>query len=240
MVSVLAYSKTKRELDELVSLSRELIARISEDYWEIKQISDSRELWDHLREKPLVNLIIYDVCDKSSMEILMQIRRQYRQSRIMILTDTSISPMEYIRPDLQISSLLLRPWMKQQALNVLRDFFEEYLNSCENGKNSGDSIYRIETKEGTISIPYDQICFFEAREKKIYVCLGKEEYGFYSTIDKLEEILPDYFARCHRSFIVNTKKIRKIVLSQNIIYLNNGFDVPLSRSYKAAMKGMRK
>ena len=225
-------------MTELVSLGRELIARISEDYWEIKQISEIRDLQDYLQTNPLINLVIYDVYDKSSMEILRQIRRQYRQCHIMILTDTAVSPMEYIRPDLKISSLLLRPWIKRQACNVLHDFFEEYLDFCEKEKGAGESAYRIETKEGTINIPYEQICFFEAREKKIYVCLGKEEYGFYSTIDKLAELLPDYFARCHRSFIVNTKKIRKILLSQNIIYLSDGFDVPLSRSYKAALKGM--
>ena len=64
-----------------------------------------------------------------------------------------------------------------------------------------------------------------------------EEYGFYLTMDRLAEELPEQFLRCHRSFIVNSRKIRKIMLSQNLIGLEDGFDIPLSRSYKAVLKG---
>ena len=240
MVSIMAYLKTKQDIAELNPMARDLIARISEDDWEIKPISSLQELQEYLTGNPLVHLIIYDICDRISLEYLPQIRKSYPQSWLMILADISISPMEYVRPNLRVSSLLLKPWEKQQAYDVLFDFFNEYLAFAEREKNEGIHSYVVETREGTIHLPYDQIYFFEAREKKIYVCIGKEEYGFYSSIDKLSEELPDYFMRCHRGFIVNTKKIRKIVLSQNIIYLSDGFDVPLSRSYKAALKEMER
>lgn len=219
-------------------MAKDLIAKISEDNWEIKQMTSLQELQKYLTEKPLVHLIIYDICDRVSLEYLPKIRQSYPQSWLMVLADVSISPMEYVRPNMRVSALLLKPWEKQQACDALYDFFSEYLAFAESEKNEGLHSYVVENREGTIHLPYDQIYFFEAREKKIYVCIGKEEYGFYSSIDKLSEELPDYFMRCHRGFIVNTKKIRKIVLSQNIIYLSDGFDVPLSRSYKAALKGM--
>lgn len=234
----MAYLKTKQDIAELNPMAKDLIAKISGDNWEIKQMTSLQELQEYLTEKPLVHLIIYDICDRISLEYLPKIRQSYPQSWLMVLADVSISPMEYVRPNLRVSALLLKPWKKQQACDALYDFFSEYLVFAESEKNEGLHSYVVETREGTIHLPYDQIYFFEAREKKIYVCIGKEEYGFYSSIDKLSEELPDYFMRCHRGFIVNTKKIRKIVLSQNIIYLSDGFDVPLSRSYKAALKGI--
>ena len=240
MVSVLAYSQIAQDVNELSSTAREVIAQISEDYWEIKQIFNLEELRLYLSEKPLVHLIIYDICDKFSLEFLLEIRKVYYQARIMILADASVSPMEYIKPGLQASSLLLKPWTRQQVYSVLYDFFGEYIEFSEREKSDGHDSYVIETRESTINIPFNQIYFFEAREKKIYVCTGKEDYGFYTTIDKLTEELPDNFIRCHRGFIVNSKKIKKIALSQNIIYLSDGFDVPLSRSYKAALKGMKR
>lgn len=238
MVSVLAYSKTEQDIVALRAVARELIATISEDDWEIRQISTVEGLREYLAGNPLIHLVIYDISDKASLDLLLELRKAYQQARIMILADISISPMEYIKPGLKASSLLLKPWTREQAYEVLRDFFEEYLAFSERGKDGTESFYVVETKEGTFNIPFEQIYFFEAREKKVYVCIGKEEFGFYTTLDKLKESLPEYFIRCHRSFIVNTKKIRKIMLSQNIVYLSEGFDVPLSRSYRATLKGM--
>lgn len=238
MVFVLAYLKKEQSTLQFTTAAKDTIAKISEDYWELKQISTSKELQNYLLEKPLVDLIIYDICDRTSLQLLPEIRKSYPESQLMLLADISVSPMEYIRPDLRVSSLLLKPWTKQQLYDVLYDFFSEYASYSESDKEDGVNSYVIETKDGTINIPYNQIYFFEAREKKIYVCIGKEAYGFYSTIDKLAEELPDDFVRCHRGYIVNTKKIRKVAFSQNIIYLSDGFDVPLSRSYKAALKGM--
>lgn len=182
--------------------------------------------------------MIYDVSDKTSLDFLLKIRKEYDQTRLMILADVSVSPMAYIRPGLRAGSLLLKPWTGQQAYEVLYDFLDEYMEYSQKEKSDGRDSYVIETKEGTINIPFSQIYFFEARAKKVFVCTGKEEYGFYATMDKLAAQLPAHFIRCHRGFIVNTKKIRKIVLSQNMIYLCDGFDVPLSRSYKAALKGV--
>ena len=236
----MAYLKTKRDIAKLNPMAKDLIAKISEDKWEIKQISSLQELQEYLMENPLVHLIIYDICDRWSLEYLPLIRKSYPPWWVMVLADVSVSPMEYVRPNLRVNSLLLKPWEKQQAYDVLFDFFSEYLAYAVNEKKEGLHSYVVESREGTIHLPYDQIYFFEAREKKIYVCTGKEEYGFYSSIDKLSEELPDYFMRCHRGFIVNTKKIRKVVLSQNIIYLSDGFEVPLSRSYKAVLKGMER
>ena len=239
MVFLLEFLKQDKSSIQMVAAVKDTVAKISGDYWDIKQIFATKELLEYLSEKPLVHLIIYDVCDKEALKLLAELRKNYPQPQLMILADMSISPMEYIRPDLKVSSLLIKPWTKQQLNDVLCDFLNDYVEDSAQAADSREDAYVVETREGTINIPYEQIYFFEAREKKIYVCIGKEAYGFYSAIDKLVDELPSYFARCHRGFIVNTKKIRKIVLSQNIIYLSDGFDVPLSRSYKSTLKGIK-
>ncbi len=240
MVSILAYSKTEQAIASLEITARDLIARLSGDDWEIKRISSLRVLKEYLSGKPLIHLLIYDICEKAALDFLAEIRKRYPQTRLMVLADVSVSPMEYIRPDLQVGALLLKPWTKQQACDVLYGFLEEYCEAVRKKTGQGKDFYVVGTRDGILNIPYEQIYFFEAREKKIYVCIGKEEYGFYSSIEKLLEELPSYYVRCHRGFVVNTKKIRRIVLSRNIIYLSDGFDVPLSRSYKAALKEMGK
>ncbi len=238
MVSVLIYSKTEQESAALKAAAEELIAKLSEDYWEIRQIRSIRALQEYLSGSPLLHLLIYDISEPEALGFLAGIRKRYPHTRLMVLADISVSPMEYIRPDLKVGALLLKPWTTKQAFDALYGFLEEYNESVREKAGKGRDFYVIETREGIINIPFAQIYFFESRAKKIYVCTGKEEYGFYSSIEKLQEGLPDNFVRCHRGFIINIRKIRKIVSSQNMIYLADGFAVPLSRSYKTALKEM--
>ena len=222
----------------LRALAKDLAAELSEDYWNIELISALDKLQARLADHPLMDMLMYDVTPRNAIESLLGIRKNYREVLLMVIADLETSPMEYMKPGIMASSLLLRPWTKAQAYEVLKEFFQAYMEKC--CQTDDKSMFVIESKEGKLHIPYEQIYFFEAREKKIFVCTGKEEYGFYHTIDKLAEELPAQFLRCHRGFIVNQYKIRKVVLSQNIIYLTDGYDVPLSRSYKPVLKGLDK
>lgn len=233
MVSMAAYDEERAELDELKAVTKELAARLSEDIWRIEQMSSLKQLRAWLEETPLLDMLLYDVTRLGALDYLRQIRKSYRRAGLLILADRDTSPMTYLKPDIHADSLLLRPWSKEQVLEVLEEFIREYL---ETSRGMEEQFYVIDTKEGSTRIPYDKIYYFEAREKKVYVCAGKEEFGFYYTIDKLTEELPEQFIRCHRGFVVNSLKIRKIMLSQNIICLADGFEVPLSRSYKADLK----
>lgn len=218
MVSLVTYDKCQSELNELKNIVKELAAKLSEDSWNIEQFSQLEQVREHIQLKPLMDMLLYDVTETEALKYLFQIRKEYQVSQIMVLADMKTSPMEYMKPGVRADSLLLRPWNKEQAIEVLREFISEYIKNIAKEKMEGNTAYIIENKDGTLSIPYEQIYYFEAREKKIYVCTGREEFGFYHTIDKLSEELPEQFIRCHRGFIVNGDKIRKIMLSQNIIY----------------------
>lgn len=234
MVSTLTYDKSIKELDKISDCLKDLAAYLSDEYWKMDKASTLAEVEAILKDMPILDMLIYDVTQNGAIEYLQEWRKLYQSTQLMLIADAGTSPMAYLRPGIMASSLLLRPWDAEQAKTVLREFVQ----CCIRGKEhtEGKQAYVIDSKEGTLNIPYEQIYFFEAREKKIFVCTGKEEYGFYHTIDKLDEELPKQFIRCHRGFIVNTEKIRKIILSQNIIYLADGFDVPLSRSYKSVFK----
>ncbi len=240
MVFMVTYDSAAEELEQIQKISKDLAAKMSEDQWKTEQFTQFGKLRRYIEDKPLMDMLLYDISQKEPLEYLHQIRERYQMVSILLMADIQTSPMEYMRPGIRANSLLLRPWTKRQVEEVLQEFIGEYLKMVKREKQEGSKAFVIESKEGRLSVPYDQIYFFEAREKKIYICVGREEFGFYYTIDKLAEKLPENFVRCHRGFIVNTDKIRKIMLSKSIIYLTDGFDVPLSRSYKSVLKGFGK
>ena len=103
-----------------------------------------------------------------------------------------------------------------------------------------NEVFVYETKEGITKIPYDRIYYFESSRKKIYIRLQSEEYSYYDTLEQLLEHLPEDFVRCHRSFIVNKKKVVRYTAAENLIRLEDGTEIPVSRSYRSDIRNLVK
>lgn len=234
MISVIIYDRIERELCQLQKAVRNQAARLSDEYWNIMTACCRKEILEQEKKTPLLDAACMDITEGDDISCVEELRRKYKEMSLLLIADASIPPMSYVRPGIMASALLLRPCSEEEIDRVMGEFLRDYVEHFE--VNQGERSFAIESKEGRLLIPFDRIYYFAARDKKIYVQTDRAEYGYYGTIDKLEGELPSYFMRCHRSFIVNIRKIEKVVLSQNIIYLSEGRDVPLSRSYKAVLK----
>lgn len=174
--------------------------------------------------------IIWDASQEEDLPMLLQARLVSHDAFLLILASKDTSPLSFLRPEIMPSSLILRPLgpaeVDRAACEILRAI-------C--GSKAG--CFVIERKGERQQIPWDQIYYFESREKKIYVRLRGAEIGFSGTLEGLTENLPAHFRRCHRSFIVNAEKIDKVYLSKGLILLWDSISVPLSRGYKQDMKG---
>ena len=118
----------------------------------------------------------------------------------------------------------------------MRDFYEQ-LPAVREQQESQRNVLWIKNREGTFRIPFEQIYYLEAREKKVFVRTRQEEFGVGETIERLAEQLPENFVRCHRSFVVNEEHITQIRLSENLLYLGKELFVPISRTCKERFKG---
>lgn len=233
MSIVIGYDGKKKELDSLVSEIRNFAARYSDDDWEIEGFSSIVKFIEYAKSKEMLDLVFIDVTNDAAIEVSQWIRKNNRNAVILICADLSISPSKYLQPSIMAAALLLRPFSKEQLTQTLNELFK-YINAKKgNGKNDS---FVIKTKETRRYISYDNIFYFEARDKKIYLNTLQKEYGFYETIDELSKKLPNYFVRVHRSFIVNSKKIKSVYLSKNLIEMFDDITVPLSKSYKQTVK----
>lgn len=236
MISMLLYSHDRRELKAFDSLGREVVSRVSDDDWDFLCYHDKKLVLDFLSKNPVIDLSCVDVADNGGVELAETLRRDNAEMYMILLTDATVSPVVYIRPTIMAGSLLMRPLSRDSVKSVFLEAFRQYLRKFED--NTGDS-FLIDNRDGRQLIPYRKICFFESRDKKIYVNTGAKEYSFYDTLDNLEDKLPEGFLRCHRSFIVSRDYIKKILLSRNMIVLEDDSVVPLSRSYKSVFKEIK-
>lgn len=101
---------------------------------------------------------------------------------------------------------------------------------------------RVVVKEqGEIKIiPLDKILFLEAADDYVKVHTKEKYFLKYQTMSRFEQQLPaQQFVRIHRSYIVNVSFVNKIELlekEQYTVLLNNGQNVPVSKSGYAKLK----
>ncbi|MCM1540548.1 MAG: LytTR family transcriptional regulator DNA-binding domain-containing protein [Blautia sp.] len=231
---MLVYDSSKAELQEVKRQIYDLAACLTDEKWDVACFSDLRETEAFCAGNPLLHLACYDVTEAGSLDCLSRIRSGQADMLLMLVADGKMSPMEYVRPDIFASSLIIRPFGSGLLRDKLRDLILKYLERLE--QDDSAECFMLDTKEGVTSIPYRRIYYMEARDKRIYLRLCDREYAFYGTMDELERRLPDSFLRCHRSFLINRQYVEKILLTQGEIHLSHGITVPLSRSYKPCFK----
>ena len=55
MVCVVTYSEIEHDMQKLIVWAKDVIAGISEEYWEVKEISSGQELQRYLSAKPFAS-----------------------------------------------------------------------------------------------------------------------------------------------------------------------------------------
>lgn len=238
MVSVVTLDGQKNEIKPLESIMRDLAAYTSDDEWHFTFCDSLPEFEKLIEGQPLVDIGCFDVAINNSLKSLLAFRNRYDSSLLVLIADAGVSPMTYLKPGVRPDSLIMRPLRDGNVSALLREVFESLNQNID--KSDGEKSYVIDSRDGRTSIPYKNIFYIEAREKKIFIRTLNDEYGFYETIENIQDELPDNFERCHRSFIVNKDKIARIMLSQSMMELEDGFVVPLSRSFKPVFKNYGK
>jgi two-component system, LytTR family, response regulator LytT len=111
-----------------------------------------------------------------------------------------------------------------------RKVIQQLLEEKEKMKRS---FLEIISNRKMTKIPYDEIIYIESLSDYIKVITSNEEIVSKDKISRLAEILPDFFLRIHRSFIINTNRIKEVSFDElrvDDVRLNIG------RSYRKIVK----
>lgn len=233
MINMLTYSSSEAEIREIGRIAKDKAALYSDERWVIYPCNSIDKMKDLLEDGDPFHVICFDITVNKGIHMIEELRRRFKEAYIILIASDKISPVLYMKPTIMAAALLLRPLKKGQT--------EEAMNTLVHSvcTEENNDVMVLEGGEEKFRVAYRDILYLEARNKKIYVCTAAKEYGFYDTLDQLEATLPSGFIRCHRGFIVNSAKIRKVALSEGWIYLEEGCQVPVSRSYRQVIKEYR-
>ena len=224
----------ERDRRYLVRYAKDMAGRYTEESWSMLQCGSPEELKDLIKKKIFPDMICVDITVSGVLPLVAELRQEVPGAYIILIASPRISPLVYLRPSIRAESLMLKPLTAAQIEEVMAEAIRTYAKRFYQADT--DQTFILENSGERTLIDYGRILFFEAREKRVCLYTETEEYAFYDTLDHLEESLFGQFLRCHRSFLVNKEKITKVYLSKNQIVLEGDVWVPLSRTYKPAVK----
>lgn len=234
MVSVLIICHDRREGDFFGRLCRLCVKPMEKESVYSFIVSNMNYQEADIRRIIPPELIIAEIMDRADLERTKYIRNLFSSSRLLLLCNNQISPECYVIPEISPDTLLLKPYVYSEAVKALNNI----LLWCYKDRNSKQKMgnqLKIHSEGEIYYFNYAEICYLEARDKKIIAHMNEGEIAFYDSLQELEKRVPEYFIRCHRSYIVNFMFIEKADLANSIFYLNTKTVIPISQKYKTRL-----
>lgn len=178
-----------------------------------------------LQSKKQYDIIFLDIelGIDNGIDVAQRLRKKDKQVLIVVISGYEKYKMSAY--SIHCFDFLDKPISKEGIIKLLKEI-DEY-GSVDIPKES----ITLKTLQGTKKIYIDAIRYCEYKERKVFIYTLSQTYDLYIPLKELFYELKDKgFGMCHRSFIVNFKRI-DLVHSQEII-LDNQFRLPLSKSKK--------
>lgn len=234
MLSVLIFCHDKQEGDFFCKLCTKNVKVIGKEVLYNFIISDANYNEVDIQIVKSPDLIIAEMVNRDDLDRVRYIRTLFASARLLLLSNNHISPEYYIVPEISPDILLLKPYVYSKAVETVHRILL-WCYRDRGMKQQKDTLLEMKSGGEVYYFDYAEVYYLEARDKKIIVHMRKQELSFYSSLQRLEKDLPEYFIRCHRSYIVNFMFIRKVDLTNSVFYLNEKAVIPISQKYKVRL-----
>lgn len=236
MISIHIYARESNDLSKLLwfleGYNEVATSRFFDWHvWELPQ-EDSKEVDSCFTEMSLCDLLIVEVKSYEDLSYLKRIRRYYLQAELVLLINESILPEEFMSPYLHPISVIKRPFEEgfdQYLGRKMAQIFEFIFRKRES--QTFYHRFKVASSFCHEAIPYSSIHYFESCNKKIILYSDHGTHEFYDSLSSMEEDLPGFFIRCHRSYIVNSIYIRGMGIGELSLILKDGSSIPISKKY---------
>ena len=107
---------------------------------------------------------------------------------------------------------------------------ETILRLIDDIKHTPSKFIRLNNNKTIIN--QDEVNYIKKDGMKLVFCTNTRTYETYSSFNKIESCLPENFVRCHKSYIVNVKKISDINSNKNTILFSHNDSCFIGAKYK--------
>ena len=204
----------KIQIESTVTFLEEYIhdRRISIDY---EYFESYTQLKDRISEFDLF-ILDYQVPEINGIEFAEMLRSSYGEEKAVIFL-TSFPEIVYESFKVRPHRFLIKPIDKEKFYEALDSYFKT---------NHISKRIFIKTLGDTQVVNLDDVYYIEASRKDVCINKENEQLVYHKSITDMEAQLSSFgFFRCHRSFLVNLKKVKKF--DSKTVWLTNGVELPM-------------
>lgn len=158
--------------------------------------------------------------DHSGIDLAFWAKQKYPDVEIIFITGYN-ELVEDIFVKIQPRAYISKP--------IKNSLLFSHLDKIRLNLNNDKQFFEIKTKSVSEILRFREIIYFESNRRKIVVHTLNGEYGIYGKIDDIMADVPDYYARTHKSFLVNLYYLEGGIQSKHITLLD-GTQLPVSRA----------
>ena len=209
--------KKLKEMFELLFVKNDIDAQIG------LCTDDPQKVLEYEKEN-LVDVLVLDInlnSNISGIDLAKEIRN--RNKKVYLIFSTGHLEYSLLAYSVKTFDYLPKP--------ITLERLEVTLNRLLDDLNSNSSKKFIKLNNKTI-INEKEISYIKKDGMKLIFCTASRNYEIYSSFSKIENILPDNFIRCHKSYIANTDSIKNINTNSNTIVFNNDLSCDIGPKYK--------
>lgn len=185
----------------------------------ISTFDSAESFFFHYADDKSFDILLLDIQMKNmnGVELAKQIRLDNETVQIIFITGFP----DYMAEGYEVSALhyLMKPVNEQKLFEVLD-------KACKRLSKSEKSIL-LKTNGENVCIPVGSIIYVESFAHTVEITTNKGKIKAGLSISELEKELGEGFIRCHRSYIVGLKYIKRITKTE--VILDNDISIPLSR-----------
>ncbi|MBQ3006731.1 MAG: response regulator transcription factor [Clostridia bacterium] len=113
---------------------------------------------------------------------------------------------------------------------ICSEILYKYLDAVKDEKEKLEAYFTYSEKGKDRKLRYSDICYIESNREKLFVNTLDSCFYVWKKISEVEDEFPDYFVRCHKSYLVNMRYV--LEYKKQVFKLMNGKEICISRSKK--------
>jgi len=215
------YNSDKTEGRKIFELTKDVM-RTNRHSGELSVFNDLERIIERLQlDIFYYDIYILDSKDEECMELAKIIRSRNCVSSILFCNETEdeINDIVLYRP-----SFLLQ---EDKIISLLKHAIKHAYDE----QQRYHPYFPIKNKDNMMRIYYDDILFFESRQKVCVLHTQKQDIEFYAKMSDVETMLPQSeFNRCHQSYLVNMKNVIRLDKSNRCFVLPMGYTIGISKA----------